>query len=149
MKLSYKKAEKEDIEKIFVWSKQLVDDYEDLECIDYDRVLKWLRRKIEDSFFEYTAVYADGCKAGYYHFFLNEDGKYELDDLYIFPEHRNRGIGSEIIERCCTSVSKPVMLYVFIKNVRAIALYKRHGFETVKTINGSRYIMQYGTDQNS
>lgn len=145
MTLSYKKAEKEDIERIFLLSKKLVDDYENVDRIDYDRVLKWLRRKIEDSFFEYTAVYADSREAGYYHFFLNEDGKYELDDFYIFPEHRNLGIGSEIIEKCCSSVNKPVMLYVFVKNTRAIALYKRHGFSITETIDDSRYIMQRNT----
>ncbi len=43
---------------------------------------------------------------------------------------------------CCASVNKPVMLYVFIKNERAISLYERLGFEVSKTINDSRYIMR-------
>ena len=84
----------------------------------------------------------DGCKAGYYHFYKNEDACYEIDDLYIFKEFQNRGIGTAIIQKCCLAVDKPVMLYVFIKNHRAISLYQKLGFEIVETIKNSRYVMK-------
>ena len=84
----------------------------------------------------------DGCKAGYYHFYKNEDDNYEIDDLYIFKEFQNMGIGTAIIQKCCLAVDKPVMLYVFIKNHRAISLYQKLGFEIVATIKNSRYIMK-------
>ena len=59
-----------------------------------DRVLTWIRKKIENCFNEYTTIYVDGKKAGYYHFNKNENEEYDIDDLYIFPKFQNKGIGS-------------------------------------------------------
>lgn len=140
--LTYHKASPNDIEQLYQLCKRLIDDYESIDSIDYDRVLKWVHRKLESSINEYTVICVDGEKAGFYHFYQTEEGEYELDDLYVFPEHQGRGIGSEVIKRCCASVSEPVMLYVFVKNQRAVSLYQRLGFVTVKTVNGSRYIMK-------
>lgn len=143
MNLSYEKASKEDIEPIYELCTQLIYKYEQPNAIDYPKVLNWVRKKIESSVDEYTAVYADGKKAAYYHFYKNENAQFEIDDLYVFPEFQNKGIGSEIIKKCCMSVDEPVILYVFIGNERAASLYKRLGFTVVETINNSRYIMKY------
>ncbi len=140
--ITYRRATAGDIEPIYRLCKQLIDEYENVADIAYDRVLKWVYRKIENAVGEYMVIDADGEKAGYCHFYQNEDGIYEIDDLYIFPEYQNRGIGSEVIRTCCESVEEPVMLYVFIKNQRAVSLYKRLGFSVTETIHGSRYIMK-------
>lgn len=140
--ITYSKTTAEDIGLIYGFCKQLIDNYEDVATIDYDRVLKWVYRKIENAIGEYTVIYAGQKKAGYYHFYRNEDGGYEIDDLYIFPEYQNQGIGSEVIRTCCESVEAPVMLYVFVKNERAVSLYQRLGFNVIETVHSSRYIMQ-------
>ena len=70
------------------------------------------------------------------------NGEYELDDLYVFSEFQNRGIGTAIIEKCCASVEEPVVLYVFIKNKKAVLLYEKLGFEIAETIKDSRYVMK-------
>lgn len=142
MKITYDSATRLDIDRLYRLCKQLIDDYEHVEHIDYEKVLRWVRQKLETSIDEYTAVYADGQKAGYYHFYQNEAGEYELDDLYVFPQFQNHGIGTAIIERCCRSVNAPVLLYVFIKNGKAVSLYERLGFVIVETIKDSRYIMK-------
>lgn len=142
MNITYEKAKVEDIEPIYELCKRLIHDYEQLDRIDYPKVMKWVRGKIENSIDEYTAIYADGRKAGYYHFFKNDDGQYEIDDLYVFPAFQNQGIGSEAVRKCCASVSVPIMLYVFVKNEGAVSLYERLGFEVVETIHNSRYIMK-------
>ena len=142
MNITYDKAKNSDIESIYQLCKQLIDDYENVKKIDYDKVLQWIHKKIENSVDEYTVVSVDNKKAGYYHFYKNEDGEYELDDLYIFSEYQNQGIGSGIIKKCCNSIDAPIILYVFIKNQRAVSLYKRHGFEIIETLNNSRYIMR-------
>ena len=141
MYITYRTATAEDIPVILEFCRQLILDYEQLESIDFPRVMNWVRQKIEGAIGEYTVIYVREEKAGYYHFCQNSDGQYELDDLYIFPQFQNRGIGSAVIRKCCQSVNAPVMLYVFIQNRRAVALYRTLGFEVTKTIGSSRYIM--------
>ena len=142
MNITYNKATADDIEQIYQHCKKLIDDYENIESIDYDKVLKWVHKKIEKSIDEYTVIYVNDKKAGYYHFYKNEDCENELDDLYIFSEYQNQGIGSEIIKKCCASTDEPIVLYVFIKNQKAVALYKKLGFEIVRTVHNSRYVMK-------
>lgn len=142
MDITFHAAAGEDIECLYRLNKALIDTYESIESISYDKVLRWVRRKIETCIGAYTVICADGKKAGYYHFYRNEDGRYELDDLYVFPEFQNRGIGSMVIEACCASVSEPVILYVFSRNEKATALYERHGFRIIRTVGDSRYIMK-------
>lgn len=144
MNLEYKQAQAEDIELLYELSKNLIDRYEDIQSIEYDKVLKWVRRKIESCIAEYTCVYVNNEKAGYYHFFKNANGLFELDDLYIFSDYQRRGIGTEIIKKCCQEAKGFVYLYVFIKNERAVSLYERLGFQVVQTIKGSRFIMRKG-----
>ena len=147
MELTYKPAAAEDMEPVFALCKNLIEQYENLEHIDLPKVLRWVRRKIETCIGEYTVIYAENQKAGYYHFCKNEDGLYEIDDLYIFPEFQNRGIGTAVIKRCCASVQVPVVLYVFVRNTGAVALYERLGFKVVETVHGSRCIMRRENDQ--
>ena len=142
MKLLYEKTSDEDIEEIYELCKQLIHDYEQLDTINYPKVMNWVRKKIEKSIDEYITVYAGDRKAGYYHFYKNDSGQFEIDDLYVFPEFQNQGIGSTIVRKCCASTNAPIMLYVFIKNERAVSLYKRLGFKVTETIHNSRYIMK-------
>lgn len=146
MELTFRKAENEDAERIFQFNKELILQYETLEEINLDYVLSWVQKKIFSRIDEYTVICAEGKKAGYYHFFRNEEGELELDDLYIFPEFRNQGIGSVVIKKCCTSVKEPVMLYVFTRNKGAVSLYKRMGFQVTETIKDSRLIMKRAPD---
>ena len=142
MELSFEQAAEEDIGPIYELNKRLILSYENTANMDLDRVLNWVHQKLEKHIGEYTVIYAEGKKAGYYHFCRNEDGEMELDDLYVFREYQRSGIGSQVIQKCCSSVREPVMLYVFIRNIGAVSLYQRMGFEIVKTIRDSRYIMR-------
>ena len=139
MNLTYSPAAPDDAGAIFELCKALIDQYEDISTIDYDKVLTWVRRKIEGSISEYRRILLDGVHAGYFHFCPAEDG-WELDDLYVFPEFQNQGIGTAVIRDCCEK--DPVMLYVFRKNTGALALYRRLGFREVGTAGQTRLILR-------
>lgn len=143
MTLSYSPAQPEDIDQIYLLCKALIQQYEQLDAIDFPRVLRWVRQKLETSIGEYAVIHADGQKAGYYHFYRNEDGLLELDDLYLFPPFQNQGIGTAVIQKCCASSTEPILLYVFARNTRAVALYERLGFQIAATVHQTRYIMRY------
>ena len=138
MNLSFVRASESDIPVIFNQAKQLIDTYEDIADIDYDKVLAWVRRKLETYIGEYCCVLADGEKCGYYH--LCQDG--ELDDVYVLPGFQNRGIGSEILRKCMDESESTLYLYVFSRNIRAISLYERFGFVTCQTVGATRLIMR-------
>lgn len=142
MELTYCAAAAEDIGAVYALCEQLILRYEQPEVTDIPGVLRWVRKKLERAIGQYTVIYADGQKAGYYHFFQNADGQYELDDLYIFDGFQSRGIGSRVIEKCCASVPHPVFLYVFRENRRAVCLYQRLGFSVTQTIGSTRYLMK-------
>lgn len=135
-------AEEKDGALIFDQAKQLIDKYESLEEIDYDKVLAWYRRKIQQHIQEYTRITVDGLLAGFYRFSSAGD-KMEIDDLYILPAFQNRGIGTAVIETCLAQAELPVFLYVFQKNTGALRLYQRMGFVITKAIGTGRYVMEH------
>ena len=141
MYLQYEPAQADDVESIFSFNKEQIETYENLESIDYGRVLAWVHRKIVEHIHEYTCVRACGQKAGYFYF--HQAGAYmELDDLYVFPAFRNRGIGTAILQKCCGESSLPIDLYVFSKNAGALALYGRLGFRVIRRIGDTRCLLR-------
>ena len=141
MDITYRKAEKVDIEAIYKFSEELIYRYEDTSAIDMARVLPWVRKKIENNIGEYTCILADGKKAGYYRVHT-ENEETEIDDLYLLPEYQRQGIGTSVIQKCCAESALPVFLYAFVKNHDAVRLYKRLGFEIAETVRETRYIMR-------
>lgn len=140
MELTYTTAGKQDIEILYRLSKNLIDTYEDISSIDYEKVLLWVHRKVANNISEYTRVCRKGQVAGYYRLTPCDNGL-ELDDLYILPQFRGQGIGSQVLHRCCAS-GIPLMLYVFSGNTRAIALYERFGFQITEIVGPTRCIMR-------
>ena len=137
MNLQYAIASGADIPVIFQQAKNLIDTYEDLSSIDYEKVLAWVRRKIETCISEYCRVAVNGKVCAYYR--LCQDG--ELDDLYVLPGFQSRGIGSAILEKCMLESENPLYLYVFSRNVRAISFYERFGFSVCEHVGSTRLIM--------
>ena len=140
MELTFSQASAPDADAIFALCKQLIDDYEDLGSIDYGKVLRWVRQKIDTNLPEYRAVFFEGQKAGYFRFYPS-GGMMELDDLYILPPFRGRGIGTAILKKCCAESQLPITLYVFTRNTGAMTLYRRMGFQVTETLGESRCIM--------
>lgn len=141
MKLTYGAVSRADAEQILACGKSLIDAYEDIDQIDYARVLAWMRHKLESHLDEYTAVFADGEKAGFYRLFRNGEGLHELDDFYVLPPFQGRGIGSAVLARCIAQAQGDLMLCVFTRNTRALALYQRHGFDPFRTLGETRQLL--------
>lgn len=141
MKLSFTPASPADADVIFQFARELIERFEDPRATDLDRALQWTQRKIAGHISEYTCVLLDGEKAGFFRFVPCEAGM-ELDDLYIFPEFRNRGIGTAVLHKCCAETALPVILYVFTQNTGALGLYRRLGFEITKQVSPTRCILR-------
>ena len=141
MELTFSPAAGEDAAEIFNFARELIETHEDPRETDLDRALKWTRRKIETHIEEYRCVYCGGQKAGFFRFVPCEGGM-ELDDLYILPEYRGRGIGTAVVERCCAETALPVMLYIFTQNTGALNLYQRLGFTITEQVSKTRCILR-------
>jgi GNAT superfamily N-acetyltransferase len=59
-----------------------------------------------------------------------------LDNLYVAPEMQGNGIGSELLAHA-KKVQNSLQLWVFQKNVRAIAFYESRGFVLEKQTDGA------------
>lgn len=144
MKLTFEPAAEEDIDVLFQLNKALVDEYEDLSSIDYDYVMDWIRKNIEENLEDFRRVLADGKLAGFYCLTVTEHiDCAELDSLFVLPEYRNRGIGTAVLRECMETCMFPISLYVFKKNTGAIRLYERMGFQITSEPSDSRYVMEY------
>ena len=146
LKLSYEPASFEDIPVIFAMAKDLIDSYEDTATIEYDKVIGWVLNKVSQNITDYQCVVMDGVKTGYFRL-SPEDGQIELDDLYILPEYRGRGIGTSVLERCISETQTPLFLYVFKRNQGAIRLYRRMGFYVSEEVGNTRCIMRREVDR--
>ena len=145
MNIRYIPAQEVDIDVIYTLCKENIERYE-TDPIPMEKVLPWCRRKIENQFADYRAILADDEKAGYFHLSLCEDGRLELDDLYLLPDYRGKGIGTEVLRYAVAQAkaqNTKVFLYVFRKNEGAVRLYQREGFVQTDTAGGSRLILEH------
>lgn len=77
-------------------------------------------------------------------YFCEEEQKITLDVFTLFPEFRNKGLGSNVMSsfiELSNKTNKPIFLDTFKTNP-AKRFYERHGFEVVDE-NMSHYILKY------
>lgn len=76
----------------------------------------------------------------------------ELWAFYVEPEYRGKGLGTQILKEATSYAQKfqkryksnrPLVLFVYKDNKRAINLYKRNGFEIVGDYRKDAYVMKY------
>ena len=61
-----------------------------------------------------------------------------INQLYVEPEYRGRGVGTQLLAFALSSLRRPVRLYTFQQSERARAFYEGHGFRPVEFGDGSQ-----------
>ena len=107
-----------------------------------------MQSQIKEQGYCYLAVRDKGELCGYIAVKPEKDDRFFLSKLYLRSDKRGRGIGSEMLERVFeearASGKKRVYLTVNKHNDRAIAVYKKTGFEIVDEVVtdiGQGYVM--------
>ena len=59
-----------------------------------------------------------------------------VDQLYVLPGYTNQGVGTALLTHSLSNLPRPVRLWTFQENKRAINFYTRHGFSEVTRTNG-------------
>jgi len=141
MNLKFSKADISDAQIIYEMAEKLILQYEDPKAVNIPAVLDWTKRKITEHITEYEKILLNGGTVGYFHWVDHVD-HWELDDFYILPQHRGKGIGAAALQERLNTVKKPVILYVFTSNLPAIRLYEKFGFALKTTVSNTRQILR-------
>lgn len=104
-----------------------------------EKIKKNVAKNIELNCEEYRIIYIGKKIAGAYLTLPFEDGII-IDELYLFPEYRNEGIGTSIINRIIKTEDN-LYIWVYKNNVAAVRLFERLGFITINS--GRTMIMKY------
>ena len=79
----------------------------------------------------------DGVTAGFVHL-GSRGGEIDwIEELFILPEHQGRGLGAAAIDAVAELVrgySESLYLEVAARNLRALRLYRRTGFDCLNTV---------------
>ncbi len=59
-----------------------------------------------------------------------------IDQLYLAPGYIGLGIGTKLLNYALESLPRPIRLWTFQENDRAIGFYQHHGFKAIKYTNG-------------
>ncbi len=105
-----------------------------------EQILSYVDRFTNKFLKDYRIIKNKNEKLGVFLVRDYEDGVL-LDEIYLLPQYRNLGIGSDIIKNELKKHNK-MYLYVYKENVKAVNLYKRLGFHVFEDKN-ERYLMLF------
>lgn len=81
----------------------------------------------------WLAARAGGALLGFAHGYALMEGDYKLDKLYVHPDYQRHGIGHLLLELMIEGArrhgSRRMVLRVNRNNAKAIAAYRKYGFE--------------------
>lgn len=58
--------------------------------------------------------------------------EYEIERIYVDPDHFGHGIGRALLEHALFSIKGPINIEILSQNQRALDLCFRHGFEVLR-----------------
>lgn len=119
----------------------MIDDEMDkiLSYTEKNKIKKSIAKNIERTCEDYKMIYVGKKIAGAYLILPYEDG-HIIDEIYLFKEFRNNGIGTDIIKSIQREM--PVLyIWVYRNNKDAIRLFKKLGFNVIT--KGRTQIMKF------
>lgn len=135
------KSEKRDIEKLIEYKKRTIYEYaENLSNEEIIKINNYVETNIPKLINNYCNIIVNEKIVGCVLLTDIDDGKL-LDEIYLEEQYRNQGIGTDIIKNILNE-NNIVYLWVYKKNIKAISLYKKMGFNIIKETD-TRYYMKY------
>lgn len=131
-------AGQKDLERIITYKKNSIFEGASLSDEERQRIECFIAKKVPEQIDQYKIITKDGMPIGCM-LICECGGGFLLDELYIEDEHRGQGIGSHLIKDALL-VYRPLHLWVYESNVRAVSLYTRLGAQLVKKENGRLYM---------
>ena len=119
----------------------MIDDDMDkaLSFEEKSKVRRSVLKDIKKTFTSYKLIYIGKKIGGAYCLTPYENGLM-IDELYLFKEYRNQGIGTNILEKLKKDI--PILyVWVYKNNKEAITFFTNKGFIPIK--NGRTTIMKY------
>ena len=119
----------------------MIDDEMDkvLSHAEKTKIRKSIDMNVERTCESYKIIYVGKKIAGAYLTLPYEDGVI-IDEIYLFKEFRNNGIGTDIIKKI-QKENPELYVWVYKNNKDAIRLFERLGFRIITT--GRTQIMKY------
>ena len=135
------KSSDKDIDRLIFYKKKNIYEYaNDLSKDEIDRINNYVNNNVLKLIGNYCNIIVDDKVIGCLLITDHDDGKL-LDEIYLEEEYRNKGIGTDIIKKVIYD-NDIVYLWVYKENKRAVALYKKLGFNVIEETE-SRYYMKY------
>jgi len=135
------KSSDKDIDRLIFYKKKNIYEYaNNLSKDEIDRINNYVNNNVLKLIGNYCNIIVDDKVIGCLLITDHDDGKL-LDEIYLEEEYRNKGIGTDIIKKVIYD-NDIVYLWVYKENKRAVALYKKLGFNVIEETE-SRYYMKY------
>jgi ribosomal protein S18 acetylase RimI-like enzyme len=100
--------------------------------------LEVLRAELADPAIAWDVLEEDGEIIGFVSCLASVPGEIKLDKLYVHPDRQRRGNGETLVRHCMAQARKQgcraLILAVNKRNARAIAAYRKYGFEVRESI---------------
>ena len=135
------KSKEIDIEKLIEYKKRTIYEYaEKLSNEEIIKINNYVENNIPKIIDNYYNIVVNEKTVGCVLLTDIDDGKL-LDEIYLEEQYRNQGIGTDIIKNILNK-NNIVYLWVYKKNIKAISLYKKMGFNIIEETD-TRYYMKY------
>ena len=131
--LKIRRADETDIPVLLMLAEEFMSEVEATQ----EKRMKILRKALKDPDYELVVAELDGETVGFIdqwiiHDFTHGAKLSYIQNLYITPKHRRKGIGSRLLEEIIRSAEKKGVLEIHVvtefENKPAINLYRKHGF---------------------